>query len=482
MSKENHLFSRKEDDVVMWDIQTGREVKRFPQNLTTYESIFNILVQGNHLFVGCSKKVNIFNIQTGQLIKKIKAQAVDLVVKDKYVLTGGWSRSDFKVWQLTPTDMFNPQDWEMRNSVYMERDVGERNAVGQLFVKGNYVFSITYGNTHNITMWSLDFDRDGSRLEIFETAAQLIESVFVYGNYLFGGLNNGQLCIWKIPDRYNLSRVPEPFENETLEIAIEDSEIQDQPEQRTTYGNRPRIHTRATNNSPSPRQEQFEEDSDNFSDTLSSEDTLTTVNQSGESDLLCSNDNPFTLESYTSNDNPIEIFMLDSQGKFSKSTCITTDEIKLLLRSNRDTSIPPNIKAIWTTPNDRNRKGIGGKATGKLLVALPPYNNLFTIGSIEKMLKTPSVKRWFALPLYGGKNRRVGNLASIPTISGDHGQIPGSQIYKLYTKQEIRSGVQVKETPTDFPLKNNSRLLQTIIGGDVTEEFVNRIIKDLIGK
>ena len=51
---------------------------------------------------------------------------------------------------------------------------------------------------------------------------------------------------------------------------------------------------------------------------------------------------------------------------------------------------------------------------------------------------------WYALPLYGGKRRRIGNISELYAQSMNHGQIPGYIVYKLFTKDEIEQGVIVK--------------------------------------
>jgi hypothetical protein len=53
----------------------------------------------------------------------------------------------------------------------------------------------------------------------------------------------------------------------------------------------------------------------------------------------------------------------------------------------------------------------------------------------------------------------------------------------LYTKDEIQSGVKVREMAGDFPLEfalNKGKELEKIIGRSITDNFVNKIINDLI--
>ena len=50
------------------------------------------------------------------------------------------------------------------------------------------------------------------------------------------------------------------------------------------------------------------------------------------------------------------------------------------------------------------------------------------------MMNSSDIKNWYLLPLYGNKRRRIGLQFG---SSKNHGQIPGSKIYKAFTKEEI---------------------------------------------
>lgn len=120
--------------------------------------------------------------------------------------------------------------------------------------------------------------------------------------------------------------------------------------------------------------------------------------------------------------------------------------------------LPVYIMSIYTKPLKDNLaqnafvSGISTKPTGRLIIRLPTFDQMYiTLGSAHRVLKEKN-KIWYALPLFGGKKRRIGNIAGIYGSSLNHGQIPGFNIYKLFTKEEILQGVKSVETHGDYPL------------------------------
>lgn len=225
-----------------------------------------------------------------------------------------------------------------------------------------------------------------------------------------------------------------------------------------------------------------EEDTSDYTSITSDTDSIT--QESDTSNLSsCINNDYIMNEPYTKEDNPIQIYTLNSQGKFQKSSCITKDELSMHLSTGKGTKIPEVLQAIYTTPSDIHESldGKGTNATGKLIVKIPPNNIWVTLGSIERVMKS-GINEWYALPLYGGKRRRIGNLDEMFGESRNHGQVPGFSIYKLFTRQEIKDNVKVEETSTDYPifLFNNTKKLYDIIGGEVTIPFVDGIINYLL--
>jgi hypothetical protein len=177
------------------------------------------------------------------------------------------------------------------------------------------------------------------------------------------------------------------------------------------------------------------------------------------------------------------IYMQNTKGKFEKATCVTMDELINYFKAFIGTSLPDNIMCIYTTPKIKNETGHGGKPTGKIVVKLPANNIYITMGSMERIIKNRENKYWYAIPLFGGKRRRVGNLKGLFGASMNHGQIPGYIIYKVYTEDEIKKGVVVKEDYNDYPkfVLDNSQSLFELMGGEekVNDAFVQSLINML---
>ena len=104
--------------------------------------------------------------------------------------------------------------------------------------------------------------------------------------------------------------------------------------------------------------------------------------------------------------------------------------------------LPSTLKSIYRFADQCDTSGRGCIATGKFVVKMPPNNMMITHGSLMRIISRPGP--WYALPLYGGKKRRIGNVSEIYASSVDHGQVPGHRIYKLFTKEEIEQGVLAK--------------------------------------
>lgn len=169
-------------------------------------------------------------------------------------------------------------------------------------------------------------------------------------------------------------------------------------------------------------------------------------------DKNCPNDSIITLTPYDSDDDQLCIIKIqNSEGIFHNGHCFTKNELRGWINSDFN-QLPTNIMSIFTKPRIKENllNGCSGNATGRLVVRLPD-NMYVTLGSADKILHNEN-KIWYALPLFGGKKRRVGNLASICGMGMNHGQIPGFKIYKLFKRDEIKMGVVVKETPEDYQL------------------------------
>lgn len=183
----------------------------------------------------------------------------------------------------------------------------------------------------------------------------------------------------------------------------------------------------------------LEEDSMDFSDTNSDSESISD-NIEG-----CVNESVISLEPFDIKSNDIfTMYYLNNSNKFANGTCVSKSEMKHYIESEEDDS-PSLFTTIW---KGGDKTGIGGKPTCKFIVKMPPNNIWITLGSFDKMMNL-NEKNWYLLPLYSNKRRRIGFQYG---VGRNHGQIPGSIIYKAFTKQEIKNNVKVIETIYDYPL------------------------------
>jgi len=218
---------------------------------------------------------------------------------------------------------------------------------------------------------------------------------------------------------------------------------------------------------------------------------------------------------YVSLKDTVQIFTLNSDNQYTKSVCFSYSELKEYLKSDLDTTTPGSLMTIYRLPrfpmeDQQNAtcddSGRGCIATGKFVFKLPVTSMYITHGSLMRIICRPETN-WYALPLYGGKRRRVGNLSEIYAQSMNHGQIPGFVIYKLFTKDEIEQGVVVKaifpetieerirsferdyfiETGSDYfdfiiPKDDQNTALHSLLNADIKEivnEFINNYLEIL---
>ena len=229
----------------------------------------------------------------------------------------------------------------------------------------------------------------------------------------------------------------------------------------------------------------YDEDSDVYTNVSSESDSI--IDDKSELLSKCLNESPVTLTNYDETDlNDIfVIYVSNQQGKFIKGSCLRRDEMKNILKSDLN-NIPTYIMSIYKTPSSKRPDdlltGLTGRPTGKIIVRIPTNQIYVTFGSLKRVLSTPN-KEWYALPLYGGKSRRVGNLGGIYGASMNHGQVPGFQIYKLFTKRDIENNIISEETSDDFPhvyQYDTMKSLFELLGDTHVNTFINNILNELI--
>jgi hypothetical protein len=194
----------------------------------------------------------------------------------------------------------------------------------------------------------------------------------------------------------------------------------------------------------------------------------------------------------------VSIKQLDSNGKFTLSQCTSIKYFKKSLESDliasSDRFNRKNFQTIYSVYKLKNenlqesdlKRGLGTRPTKMLLFKLNlPGAFYIDLESAYKLVHNKT-KELYALPLYGGLRRRVGNLkGSLMESSTDHGQIEGHKIYRLLTRSEIENDMEI-----DFELQlliESQKLLENAYKDDETNtriisNVVNYIIDILTGK
>lgn len=189
-------------------------------------------------------------------------------------------------------------------------------------------------------------------------------------------------------------------------------------------------------------EEDSEEYQDNYTNSLSADES--------QSRGKCGNVSLVMGEEYDEKSNDtVKLYLLLSDNKrFAENAmCISKDEMRQYLQTDKDT-VPTNIMSLW---RGGEVNGVGGKPSYKMVVKVPPNNVYVTLGTFIRIMHE-SHEKLYLIPLYGGKRRRIGNIEGIIGVSMNHGQIPGTIIYKGYTKDELKNPIKVKETSRDYPL------------------------------
>lgn len=540
--KGKFLFSGSEDGTVRkWDITSGDVMKtyehRMPQGeMAETAAVFSVYVNGNNLFSGAfDGNIVQWNIDSGEIIQVFSGHTefiTSLYVRAGYLYSSSYDGT-IRKWDVATgqvkhvfrghsgpvtsfwiTDLYlfsgagdaTIRKWNINNGYVLDAkstdsDVlcmtmrgdtlyfGSRNGrVQQLDIVTNEIKFVHKVHTDPVTCITIEDDRLftgsgdknliqwnlslGQVVRVYRGHEDIITCLFIVGDKMFSGSDDGMIIQWDIvrDGETSLSRA-QNVEVRAPGVYNPNIYVTDNRERAPGVYYPPGYNFMNTS----------EEDSDNLESIRSDSKSLPISTSTAD----CSNDNIITLEPYTQEEDPIKIYTLNSKTqKFSKSICITRDELESHLRAGLDTKYPDMLMTIYTTPPDRNASGHGGNATGKFVVKLPPFNMFFTLGSVERMLKSRT-RTWYALPLYGGKRRRIGNLDESFASSSHHGQIPGFVIYKVFTREEIESNVDVRERADDYPtifLYNNAKILYDIIGEEVSISFINKTINDLIKK
>jgi len=342
-----------------------------------------------------------------------------------------------------------------------------------LTLEPNTKLSIEYINDNVFIFKYIDKTITGEYMgyegSLIYRSPQPIKKFFYLNGFLYMLINNTL-----VKKQSGIPFLPPPINTELPELPSEDEDDEDEDEDEDDNQESPFSFYRSSRPIEIETSNKYEEDSDDFSSVVSDNKSII---HSGNHVKNCTNASVITLDDYTQQDDPIIIYTPNSQKKFEKGICITKEELVDYLKNTLD-----SMMTIYTTPSDRNVAGLGGKPTAKIVVRLPVNNIYITMGSMERILRENNInKTWYALPLFGGKRRRVGNLQGFFGASMNHGQIPGFLIYKIFTENEIKRNVQVKETGSDYPvfLVENAFLLDQIVGRLSSEDLAKRFVYDL---
>ncbi len=197
-------------------------------------------------------------------------------------------------------------------------------------------------------------------------------------------------------------------------------------------------------------------------------------------------------------DDLVSIKQLDSNGKFKRGHCISIKYFKKAIKEDLINSREEFNRMDYSTifsiyklknkslPEGDLRRGIGTRPTKMLVFLINQIGSLFIdLRSAYKLIQNNS-KELYALPLFGGLRRRVGNLkGSLMESSTIHGQINGYKIYRLLTKNEIENEMYVDfemEILTEMQYMLNAAYKEDEINRNIIAHVTNNIIKILTGE
>jgi hypothetical protein len=209
---------------------------------------------------------------------------------------------------------------------------------------------------------------------------------------------------------------------------------------------------------------------------------------------LCLYDNFLTGEPYSYSKDLLMVHLPNSQGIFPvNGECLNLEGLSGAISSALTINEynKPNldiINCLWTTPKDFNPAGFGGYPTSLVFIKLPLAVVLWvTLSSIVKLTDNIGKQQhWYAVPLFGGLKRRVGNIRGIFGISMNHGQGDGNVVYKLYSRKEILAGITADITDDDYLFGSmvDLRAFETLenieLGGDEIVVSILETILDIL--
>lgn len=160
-----------------------------------------------------------------------------------------------------------------------------------------------------------------------------------------------------------------------------------------------------------------------------------------------------------------------------KGNCIKKNDLRDMLLSDANSERPKYLFSVYKKHSSHlsesdYRRGLGTKPTNEFVFQLniSAITIFVTIGSMRKLF-VDNHKTLYAIPLYGGKRRRVGNIeGNLMLVSANHGQIPGFVIYKLYSEDDIRNNTTA-EIDDDYELDDFVCLEMDVLLNNMTRKI-----------
>lgn len=127
--------------------------------------------------------------------------------------------------------------------------------------------------------------------------------------------------------------------------------------------------------------------------------------------------------------------------RFSKGNCLLRNEVVEIVKSQKNGKSYDYIFSLYLNVNkykgDIDISGKNSYPFGNLVFKLNLQDTtiFITLSSLHKLIKYKD-NIFYAIPLYNGKRRRIGNIIKNTFIGNLNGEVPGYKVYTLVTKKE----------------------------------------------
>lgn len=196
------------------------------------------------------------------------------------------------------------------------------------------------------------------------------------------------------------------------------------------------------------------------------------------SEFNCTNTDPLTLEDYDATDpgvSKIKIYDVN-RDTFAPAICTSVDELKALVAADMSSAIPNYIMSLFSS--DSSTQPLIDPVLQEYIVRIPVNNVYVTAKSFVTLMTTPG--EYYAVPLFGGHRRRVGNINGDFAMGMNHGQVPGFLIYKVYTADELSRAVEISADDDEFYSHDYAALKSALTAADMADAvyFDDKLVLD----